>query len=255
MWLGPAPQRPFDAFRCIYNFRWFWDYSGGQMTNLGHHALDIMHWYLGGKLQAVSSSGGRFALEDNGETPDTQDALFEIASDEGGNRYTAVWSHREAAGVPEAPIPIELFGTKGSLGISRRSFKITPDKKVPPENRVPQYAGAHPVGGPKRVEAARTDEYWTTPLEDSGSEREQFMGHVRNFVDCVKSRSTPISDLESAHRASTMCHLANLSLRVGRKLRWDADRQTVVDDAPASDMLTRPYRAPWGAELRALGVS
>jgi predicted dehydrogenase len=253
--LGPAPSRPFNPNRGIYHFRWFWDYSGGQMTNLGHHALDIVHWYLGGEFASVSSSGGRFALEDNGETPDTQDALFDMVSADGKTRYTAVWSHREAAGVPEQPIPTEFFGTKGSLGITRRGFKITPDKKVPPENRVPQYAGAHPVGGPKRVETTNAAEYWTTSLEDTGSEREQFTGHVRNFLDCVKSRATPISDLESAHRVSTMCHLANMSLRVGRRLRWDAVRQTVPDDAEADALLRRPYRTPWDADLRALGVS
>ncbi|HWB08703.1 MAG TPA: Gfo/Idh/MocA family oxidoreductase [Pirellulales bacterium] len=255
--LGPAPSRPYNPNRGIYHFRWFWDYSGGQMTNLGHHALDIMHWYLGGELESVSSSGGRFALEDNGETPDTQDALFSILSADRKTGYTAVWSHRESAAAPEQYSPIEFFGTKGSLAISRRGFKITPDKKVPPENRVPQYAGAHPVGGPKRVETAGGEEYWTASLEDTGSEREQFTGHVRNFLDCVKSRSAPISDLESAHRVSTMCHLANLSLRAGRKLRWDAGRQAIVDDEgeAAGTLLRRPYRSPWDEELRALGIS
>ena len=76
--LGPAPKRPYNPNRGIYHFRWFWDYSGGQMTNLGHHALDIMHWTLGGTPSAVTSVGGRLCLADNGETPDTQDAFFEF---------------------------------------------------------------------------------------------------------------------------------------------------------------------------------
>src|SRR5579859_2294892 len=76
--LGPAPRRPYNPNRGIYHFRWFWDYSGGQMTNLGHHALDIMHWTLGGVPETVASVGGRLCLQDNGETPDTQDALFEF---------------------------------------------------------------------------------------------------------------------------------------------------------------------------------
>lgn len=257
MFLGPAPSRPYNPNRGIYHFRWFWDYSGGQMTNLGHHALDIMHWYLGGRLHAVTSSGGRFALEDNGETPDTQDALFEMAaSGDEKVRFTAIWSHREAA-APAVPIayPMEFFGTKGSLAISRRGFKLTADKKVPPENRVPQFAGAHPVGGPKRVETTGLEEYWTTPLVDeSGSEGEQFTGHVRNFLDCIQSRSTPISDIESAHRVSSMCHLANLSLRSGRKLTWNEESQSVDSDDNANALLRRPYRAPWDAELRALGM-
>ena len=102
-------------------------------------------------------------------------------------------------------------------------------------------------------ESEEDAELWTTAIEDrSGSQDEQFTRHVRNFLDCIRSRETPISDLASAHRVSTMCHLANLSLRLGRKLRWDAVRQDVIDDPDASKMLVRPYRAPWDEELRAL---
>ena len=80
MWLGPAPKRPYNANRSLYHFRWFWDYSGGQMTNLGQHSLDIVHWFLDATCTvAVTSAGGRFALQDNGETPDTQDADLRIS--------------------------------------------------------------------------------------------------------------------------------------------------------------------------------
>src|SRR5262249_6248703 len=78
LWLGPAPKRPYNPNRGLYHFRWFWDYSGGQMTNLGHHALDIVYWYLRQHPVRVTSAGGRFCLTDNGETPDTQDALLEL---------------------------------------------------------------------------------------------------------------------------------------------------------------------------------
>jgi len=73
MFLGPAPLRRYNPQRGIYHFRWFWDYSGGQMTNLGHHSLDIVRWVLGVEPQAVVSFGGRFALGDNGETSETSD--------------------------------------------------------------------------------------------------------------------------------------------------------------------------------------
>jgi len=92
MWLGPAPKRPYNPKRSLYHFRWFWDYSGGQMTNLGAHDIDVVQWAMQVKgPAAVSSSGGRFALEDNGETPDTQDALFEYPG------FTTVFSMREAS--------------------------------------------------------------------------------------------------------------------------------------------------------------
>jgi len=250
LWLGPAPLRKYNPNRAIYHFRWFWDYSGGQMTNLGQHALDIVHWYLGVKgPKSVTSIGGRFCLQDNGETPDTQDTLFEYPS------WTAVWSHREACKGLAGAAPLEFFGSRGSLAISRSGFTVTADRKIPPENTVPQFTGAHPVGGPVGVKDTRPPQLWTKPLVDkSGDGRGQFKQHVRDFLDCIKSRKEPISDLESGHRVATACHLANLSLRLGRRIRWDADKEAILDDAEAAKLLVRPYRAPWDAELKALGV-
>jgi predicted dehydrogenase len=250
LWLGPAPSRKYNPNRALYHFRWFWDTSGGQMTNLAQHSLDIVHWFLGMTAPAaVSSAGGRFCLLDNGETPDTQDALLEYPN------CTASWSHREASRGSASQTGLEFFGTKGSLAISRRGYTITPDRKLPPESFVPQFGGPHPVGGPVRQAANATPEEWTKAARDtSGDEYDQFKRHARNFLDCVKSRQSPISDLESGHRVATACHLANLSLRLGRKLRWDPERETVIDDAEAARGLERPYRAPWDKELRSLGV-
>jgi predicted dehydrogenase len=248
LWLGPAPARRYNPNRAIYHFRWFWDYSGGQMTNLGQHSLDIVHWFLGAKAPlAVTSAGGRIALTDNGETPDMQDAIFEYPG------WNAVWSHREASRGQTPTANLEFFGTKGSLAISRSGFTITPDRKVLPGNAVPQFTGAHPVGGPVRVAENGPSTLWTDAVRDSsGSEREQFVRHARNFLDCIKSRRQPISDVESGHRVSTACHLANLSLRIGRKLKWDGENETVVGDTEAAAMLERPYRAPWDAERKRL---
>ncbi len=250
LWLGPAPLVKYNPNRAIYHFRWFWDYSGGQMTNLGQHSLDIVHWCLGASgPAAVTSAGGRFSLQDNGETPDTQDAILEYPG------FTVVWSHREAAGGRQGDGGLQFFGPKGSLSVSRSGFTVAPDRKVPPANTVPQFTGAHPVGGPQRVEDPNPGETWCKAVSDtSGNAREQFKLHARNFLDCVKSRKQPISDLESSHRVSTTCHLANLSLRLGRKLRWDPRREEIVGDAEAAKWLARPYRKPWDAELKALGV-
>jgi predicted dehydrogenase len=250
LWLGPAPRRKYNPNRAIYHFRWFWDYSGGQMTNLGQHSLDIVDWALGPlALRSVCSIGGRFCLEDNGETPDTQDALFEFPG------WTAAWSHREASGGEEPKYPLTFYGTNGSLGISRSGFAVEPDRDIPPANTVPQFTGAHPVGGPRPVPMEGKPKLRCKAIEDrTGNGRAQFREHVRNFLDCVKSRKTPVSDLESGHRVATLCHLANLSLRLGRKLRWDGKKETIVGDADAARRLERPYRAPWDRERKALGV-
>lgn len=251
LWQGPAPVRPYNPNRAIYHFRWFWDYSGGQMTNLGAHALDIVHWALGviGPT-AVSCAGGRFSLQDNGETPDTQDVIFEYPG------FIATWSHREACASSSPVIPLEFCGPRGRLALTRKSLVLTPDRKVIPVNTVPQFADAHPVGGPQPVpDDDGPKEYWTEAIEDeTGDAREQLKAHVRNFLDCVKTRQQPVSDLESAHRVATACHLANLSLRLGRKLKWDAVNEECVDDAEANRLLVRTYRAPWDRELKALGI-
>jgi predicted dehydrogenase len=249
MWLGPAPERAYNRNRALYHFRWFWDYSGGQMTNLGQHALDIVHWFLDATAPlAVSSAGGRFALKDNGETPDHQDALFEYPG------WTATWSQRECSRGAAPTMGLEFCGTLGSLKISRKGFVLTLDPKVAPDELIPRFGSPHPAGGPAvtpRRELSTTTT--TAALEDrTGDEFDQFSRHARNFLDCVRSRRDPISDLESAHRVATACHLANLSLRLGRKLRWDAGAETVLGDSEARSRLERPYRAPWDAERDAL---
>jgi predicted dehydrogenase len=253
LWLGPAPERAYNPQRVIYHFRWYWDYSGGQMTNLGQHSLDIVDWYVGvEKLRSVVSLGGRFTLErshDLGETPDVQDALFEF------DGWQASWSHREVSGGDMPRYGLRFYGTKGSLGIGRNGFEVVPDRDVPSANTVPQFTGAHPVGGPERVVLTGEPRLRTTAIENStGDDRAQFKAHVRDFLDCIRTRRTPVSDLESGHRVATLCHLANLSLRLGRQLRWDAASESVVADAQANALLSRPYRSPWDRELQALHV-
>ena len=148
---------------------------------------------------------------------------------------------------------LEFCGTLGSLKISRKGFVLTPDPKVAPDEVIPRFGGPHPVGGPATTGQREMPASATGVVEDrSGDEFDQFKRHARNFLDCVRSRRDPISDLEGAHRVATACHLANLSLRLGRKLRWDSVRETVVADAEAEAMLERPYRAPWDAERDAL---
>ena len=97
-------------------------------------------------------------------------------------------------------------------------------------------------------------QYWTQAAKVAapGGDQEQLKAHVRNFLDCIKSRKQTISDLESSHRVSLACHLANLSLRLGRKLRWDPDQEEILGDREANQMLVRPYRKPWDAVLASL---
>jgi predicted dehydrogenase len=214
MWLGPAPAVPYDPFRCHYHFRWFWDYSGGQMTNWGAHNLDIARWALNatGPL-AVSGYGGRYAIKDGGETPDVQEVLFNFPT------CVVTWSGREVNRLRDEYLV--LHGTKASLSIMRDGYQILPEtwrKREQPE-----------------MEASTVK-----PATNDASAL-----HIRNFLDCVKSRQRPVADVEEGHLTATMCHLGNLATRLGRSLQWDAAKEEFPGDREANAMLARPYRKPW----------
>jgi predicted dehydrogenase len=250
-WLGPAPERKYNPNRSLYHFRWFWDYAGGQMTNLGAHHLDFVDWVMGlESLKSVASVGGRFGLTDNGETPDTQDVLYAC------DRWTAAFTMRECAVGTRPAYNLEFVGTNGTLGISRNGYLVTPEDDVPPENQIPGIKDGHPVGGPRAVAVGEPRIPRTGAIADrTGKSDEQYRNHAQNFLDCIRTRRTPLSDVESAHRVAIACHLGNLSLRLGRSLKWDAKKETIADDAEATKMLVRAYRAPWDKELKALGIS
>jgi predicted dehydrogenase len=238
MWLGPAPKVPFDPARSLYHFRWFNDYSGGQTTNLLAHEIDIVQWVTGEIPARVAAFAQRRSLTGFGETPDVLDAIFEYPT------FLTSWSSREIAAGGKGGL--EIYGTKGTLSINRRGFEITPDKASTAESQIPRFTQ------PPADTSAVT--YRTEPVKDEGYDqiRDQFQPHVRNFLDAIKSRQQPVSDLASAHQTSLACHLANIAARVGRVVRWDASANAIAGDAEANALLTKPYRAPWDRELAAV---
>lgn len=251
MMLGPAPARRYNPNRGIYHFRWFWDYSGGQMTNLGQHSLDLVHWITGAKApKSVYSTGGRFFLKDGGEVPDTQDAIIEYPG------FTTVCQYREctAGRSGQGMGGLMLHGTLGTMALSRAGFEVWADPKVSPNNVAARVLpSGHPVGGPQPEPEPEQRQFWTEPVkDDTGEAMEDYGRHARNFLDCVKSRQTPATDLESGHRVATTCHLANISMKTGRKIVWDAEKEEIIGDPEANQLLVRPYRKPWDAELSAL---
>jgi hypothetical protein len=162
---------------------------------------------------------------------------------------------RECAVGARPTYGLEFVGTNGSLGISRSGFIVNPEDDVPAENQIPGVKDGHPTGGPRPVPLDRPRIPRTGAVADqTGKSSVQYENHARNFLDCIRSRRTPISDLESAHRTATACHLGNISLRLGRSLKWDPKAETILGDTEAAKMLVRAYRAPWDKELKALGV-
>jgi hypothetical protein len=123
---------------------------------------------------------------------------------------------------------------------------------VAPTNTFAAIIGGHPVGGPQPIPEAKGQTWCDARQDRSGNAEEQYILHAQNFIDCVKSRKTPASDLASSHWVSTTCHLANLSLRTGRKITWNPAANDVSGDPEASSMLVRSYRAPWDRELKAV---
>jgi len=251
MWLGPSPYHRYNPNRGLYHFRWFWDTSGGQMTNLGQHSLDIVQWVMGvGAPKTIYSSGGRFFLKDNCETPDTQDVIIEYPG------FTTVLQYREAtAGRTAMGMgAVVFYGTEGNLSASRAGYDLVPDRKVNPINTLAKILGGSPVGGPQPIPEDE-NQFWGEPEHDrTGNAVNDYSRHARNFLDCMKSRQPPIADLQAGHEVATTCHLANISLKTGRKLVWDSQKEEIVDDPQANQMLLRPYRTPWDKELAALGV-
>jgi predicted dehydrogenase len=236
LWLGPAPAVPYEPTRGLYHFRWFWDYSGGQTTNLLSHEVDIVQWITDQIPTRVAAFAQRQSLTGIGETPAVFEGIFEYPG------FLLNWSSREISAGGRGGL--EIYGTRGMLAINRRGFDITPDPLLSPGAQIPRFTTAPSGETPgQRCEA----------ISETGFEqvRDQFVPHVRNFLESVKSRRPPLADLESAHRTSIACHLANIAMRVGRVVTWDDAAHDIVGDREASALLTKAYRAPWDGELRA----
>jgi predicted dehydrogenase len=215
LWLGPAPRRPFNRNRFHYEWRWCWDYGGGKQVDWGIHLMDVVHWYMNVKGPlAVVSTGGKWILKDNTETPDTQVTVFEYPG------FTCAWEHRmgNAALIHNMDHGLAFYGEKGTLLVNRRGWRVLPEG-----DRLP-----HP------------------PPEVTGDwEHEMGSRHVRAFLRSVKERTTPNADVEIGHRSTVACQLGNIAFRVGRRIRWDAEKEEIVDDREANALLTREYRRPW----------
>ena len=252
-WLGPAPKRPYQNHRSLYHFRWFWDYSGGQMTNLGAHTIDQVLWLMNVKGPSmVMSTGGRFALEDDGETPDTQDAIWMFPG------FTVNYAIREANGMrgDNATRGQVYHGTKGNLVLAG-NYEVVPEMRIDPVNDIPRFMG-HPIGGPVYSNTKPTP--WIQPSKGGvesdaryGTGGEDTMSmNERDWLESMRTRKRPLCEVEDGHRVAIACHLANMSLRLGRAIRWDPEKEQVIGDKEAAAMCVRPYRAPWDKELKAL---
>jgi predicted dehydrogenase len=224
-WLGPAPKRPYNVNRAIYNFRWFWDYSGGILTDWGTHLMDIVHWAMGVDApKTIMATGGKYVLEDNRETPDTLEVMYQYpASAVSGKEFVVRFSNRVANdhGPDGHSYGIQFYGTDGTLFIDRGGYTLWPEA-----SRL----------GPERFNSENVI---------SGGGSAQHYPHVLNFLDCLKSRQKPNSNVETMHRSTSAGLLGAIAFKLGRKLTWDAKQEQFPGDAEANKLLTKEYRKPW----------
>ncbi len=207
-WLGPAPQRPYNVKRVHYNFRFFWDYSGGQMTNFGAHHIDIALWGLG------MDDSGPVATE--GTATFHPDKWYEVTQ---SCRVTHTFANGVilvvGQGEKDCPQGVTFVGANGSIFVDRSKIKSNPEELV------------------------------KQPFQESDDKLYVSTNHYQNFVDCLKSRKLPVCDIEIGHRSATVCHLGNIALRLGRRIQWNPATEQIVGDDDAAKWVSRPYRAPW----------
>lgn len=242
MYLGPAPFVPFNKNRFVGTYRWFWDYGGGLVTDFGIHRFDSLHQIMGVEAPvSVSASGGRYGLMDGAETPDVVQVTCEypgfilsyeasMLNAHGAGGRTPGRKYYQARGADDRPHGEVYYGTNGTLIVDRLGFEIYPELNT---TSGPGAAGREAKAEGHRMQRKEISAEDATAL------------HAKNFIECVRSRKKPSADVEIGHRSSIVSHLGNIAYRTGRKIRWDAAKEQIVDDAEASRLLGRPARKPW----------
>jgi predicted dehydrogenase len=227
LWLGPAPWHAFNANRFgvsddrFSTFRYFWDYAGGMLTDWGVHLIDIVLWAMGDPdPRAVTTSGGKYLLSDNRDTPDTLLTTFDF--DDWVMTYTNQACNQH--GFEERGYGILFHGTDGTLFVDRGGFHL-----------MPEYEGdADGIGSRPKTAAIRGSRTSSGNLE-----------HHENWLDCIVSRERPISDIEIGHRSTNLPHLGNIAYRTRSRIEWDANTERCGENEAANALLTRAYRQPW----------
>jgi predicted dehydrogenase len=209
LWLGPAREQQYHGNLVHYNWHWFWDFGNGELGNNGIHLVDIARWGLNRGLPTkVYSTGGRYGVNDQAETPNTQ---------------TVTWRYPDGAEIiaelrglyTSETMSWDFFGTKGHLNISSdKQYKLTMGRNKQPEPMAEPLAGAN---------------------------------HYQNFTDAIRTRDrgSLLAEINETHLSTAFCHLGNIAYRLGRELTFDPAVNKFVGDADADRLLTREFRKPY----------
>lgn len=217
MWLGPAPERPFNKNRFHYNFRWWWDYAGGKMTDWGVHLLDMAMWALDIRDPLeISAEGGNIVYPDDAmETPDTLRVNYKF------NKLDVIWKNDFALKTNEYGMDHGLIfhGENGLLLANRGSWRVIP--KEVNGGPVIEEEPAHPATG-----------------KDLGM-------HIRNFLDAVKSRKADTAcSAQIARDVARLAHMGNIAYRTKETIHWNPEN-VYFNEPAANELLMPEYRKPW----------
>jgi len=245
LWTGPAKLLPFSKNHFHYNWHWNWNYGNGDLGNQGVHQVDVARWGLGVKFpNYISTAGGHFMFEDDQQTPNTLACAFEYDLPDGKRKLLEMevrhWiTNREAGigspsfGKPQGPIPTTGMGaiqgdrnTIGDIFYGSKGYLATGDEDVC---------------------AFQT---WMGEKQEPGLHQQAAGDHYANFIDCVRSRKKEElnAPIEEGYISAGIVHLANASYRLRRSIKFDPDKQVVIGDDEANDLLRdgdRGYRSPY----------
>lgn len=233
-WLGPAPKVNYNLNRTFYHFRWFYDYSGGQLSNFGAHYIDFSHWLLGHDAPlAVTAMGGKYVVEDNREIPDTLEVIWSYP----GNTlitFSQIDSNGALAAARDSNM--EIRGTKGTMYMDWNGYEVVPERVTdvvyPPNSPLDRTSNEWETSRRTLIEPRKVSDPDATPL------------HARNFLDCVRSRKPCNCDIETGHRSTTATLVADIALKTQTHLQWDRKTERFTNSEAANRLLSYHYRAP-----------
>ncbi|HZU26705.1 MAG TPA: Gfo/Idh/MocA family oxidoreductase [Bryobacteraceae bacterium] len=234
LWLGPAPEHQFNANRFgvdpedVYysTFRYFWDYAGGWMTDWGVHWLDIVQMAFDEAMPTtISAMGGKLVTTDNLETPDTLQVTYQYPG------FVATYEHREGndQSMFDKDGGILFCGEDATMFLDRGGFQVIPETRWDVRDR--------------KVRTQTEAKAMKVKMSDHGNDT-----HWANFLECMKTRKKPTSDIEVCRRSTTTCLMGNVAFRSGVRVDFDP-QQTTAKQAEAAPFMTREYRRPWKLDV------
>jgi predicted dehydrogenase len=230
MWTGPAPMRPYNQLVHPRGWRAFMEYGNGIVGDMCIHMFDAVRWMLDlGWPKRISSTGGILVSKGSkSNIADTQTATFEYGD------VDIVWQHRTWGESPDPKYPwgMTLYGDRGTLKASVMSYDFTPN------------------GSGAKIHRDVTYEREQYPEDVTEKDIEIHVApavrrHMQDFLAAIASRGRPVADIEQGYISTASCIMANLAMKLGRTLAWDAEKGRVIGDDEANALLRRPYRNPW----------